>query len=49
MGAVYLGRQVDLDRSVAIKVLHPKYADEPSLVGRFRQEAKAAKSLTSSG
>ena len=46
MGAVYLGRQVDLDRPVAIKLLHPQYAHEPGLVSRFRQEAKAAKSLT---
>lgn len=46
MGAVYLGRQVDLDRPIAIKVLHPEYNSDSGLNSRFRQEAKAAKSLT---
>lgn len=46
MGEVYLGRQVDLDRPVAIKVLRSNLEDQPGLISRFKQEAKAAKSLT---
>ena len=46
MGAVYLGKQVDLDRRVAIKILHPNLEPTPGLIGRFRQEAEAAKRLT---
>ncbi len=46
MGAVLLGRQVSLDRKVAIKVMHPKIAQSPSFVARFTREAYAAAQLT---
>jgi serine/threonine protein kinase len=46
MGAVLLGRQISLDRKVAIKVMHPKIAQNPGFVARFTREAYAAAQLT---
>ncbi len=46
MGAVMLGRQVSLDRPVALKVMHPKVAANPGFVARFTREAYAAAQLT---
>lgn len=46
MGAVLLGRQISLDRRVAIKVMHPQIAQNPSFVARFTREAYAAAQLT---
>lgn len=46
MGAVYLARQVSLDRNVALKTLHPQLAKDPQLVARFTREAYAAAQLT---
>ncbi len=40
-GAVYLAEQVDLGRRAAVKILHPQYAREPSVVERFFREARA--------
>ncbi len=42
MAAVYLGRRVDPPASsyVAIKVVHPKFADEPQFVQMFLDEAR---------
>lgn len=37
-GTVYLGEQVDLHRTVAIKVLHPLASVEPDSVGLFLRE-----------
>lgn len=45
MADVYLARDALLDRQVALKVLFPEYADEPSFVERFRREAQAAANL----
>ena len=45
MGAVYRARQVALEKTVAIKVLHGEHADEPSFAARFQREAKAASRL----
>ncbi len=45
MGAVYRARQLALDKSVAIKILHRELAVEPTFVARFRREAKAASRL----
>ena len=44
MGTVYLGRDADLDRSVAIKVLRNPLSDE-ELLQRFLREARAAANL----
>ncbi len=46
MGAVYLARQVSLDRNVALKTLHSTLARDPQLVSRFTREAYAAAQLT---
>jgi predicted Ser/Thr protein kinase/MFS family permease len=45
MGAVYLARQVSLDRLVAVKVMLPKAAADPAFVARFTREAYAAAQL----
>ena len=44
MGTVYLGRDADLDRSVAVKVLRNPLSDE-ELLQRFLREARAAANL----
>lgn len=46
MGAVYLAKQLSLDRSVAMKVIQPKYAKDPVFIARFTREAYAAAQLT---
>src|SRR5690348_3315730 len=45
MAEVYLARDELLDRPVALKVLFPEFAREPSFVERFRREAQAAANL----
>jgi len=45
MGVVYRGRDVRLDRDVAIKVLRPEMASDPERLTRFEQEAKAVAAL----
>ncbi len=46
MGIVYLAREVHLDRLVAIKLLPPERAMEPSLKERFLREARLAAKLS---
>ena len=46
MGSVLLGRQISLDRKVALKVMHPRIAKNPGFVARFTREAYAAAQLT---
>ena len=45
MADAFLARDQLLDRPVAVKVLFPQYAAEPSFVARFRREAQAAANL----
>src|SRR5262249_21346317 len=45
MGMVFLGRQISLDRPVALKVMHPRWAKNPTFVARFAREAYAAAPL----
>jgi serine/threonine-protein kinase len=45
MARVYRGRDLMLERTVAIKVLREDYSIDPSFRERFRQEAKASASL----
>jgi uncharacterized RDD family membrane protein YckC/tRNA A-37 threonylcarbamoyl transferase component Bud32 len=47
MGDVYAGRDLSLDRRVAIKVLPDELADQPELYERFVREARAQAMLSS--
>lgn len=46
MAMVYLGRDLLLERAVAIKVLREDFTGDPDFQERFRQEAKAAANLS---
>jgi len=46
MAAVWEAHDALLDRRVAVKLLHPQYADDPEFLERFRREARAAASLS---
>jgi len=46
MAMVYKARDLMLERTVAIKVLHKDYSSNPAFRERFRQEAKAAANLS---
>jgi eukaryotic-like serine/threonine-protein kinase len=46
MGAVYRGTHVLMDKTVAIKVLHPALAADDKIVARFSREAKAASRIS---
>ncbi len=46
MGAVYEARQLSLDRTVALKMILSRWADEPASLARFTREAYAAAQLT---
>ncbi len=45
MGAVFRARQVALEKTIAIKVLHGEHAGDPAFAARFHREAKAASRL----
>jgi serine/threonine protein kinase len=46
MGSVYKAEQPDMNRFVAVKILHPRYAGRQDLVARFRREARAMSQLS---
>ncbi len=46
MGAVYRGTHVLMDKTVAIKVLHPSLAADEKIVARFSREARAASRIS---
>ena len=43
---MYLARDRQLDRHVALKMLHPQFADDPTFAERLRREAHAAAGLS---
>jgi beta-lactam-binding protein with PASTA domain/predicted Ser/Thr protein kinase len=45
MSDVYLADDLTLNRPVAVKILHPEFARDPSYIQRFRYEAQAAANL----
>jgi serine/threonine-protein kinase len=47
MGAVYLARQLDLDRPVVVKIIAPEHARAPGVVERLHREARAAARMSS--
>src|SRR5262249_18249088 len=49
MGAILRGRDVDLGRDLAVKVLLEKYVDRPEVVRRFVEEAQIAGQLQHPG
>ena len=46
MGSVYKAEQPDMNRMVAVKILHAKLKNRKDLVSRFRREARAMSHLT---
>ena len=49
MSTVYRGSDLRLDRPVAIKVMRPSFAADPSFLTRFEREARSAAGLTHRG
>src|SRR5437763_9557577 len=45
MATIYRGRDLRMDRTVAIKVLREVYSSDPKFVTRFQREARAASAL----
>ena len=48
MATVYRATDTRLDRTVALKVMHPSFAEDPDFVDRFSREARAAARLRNS-
>ncbi len=46
MATVYRATDTRLDRTVALKVMHPSFAEDPDFVARFTREARAAARLS---
>ncbi len=46
MATVYAGLDTRLDRPVAVKVMHPGYAEDQDFVARFTREARSAARLS---
>jgi serine/threonine protein kinase len=49
MGRVYLARDEQLRRDVAIKVLHPSKARDPAATRRFLREGRAGEQQSGDG
>src|ERR1700740_1322288 len=49
MATVYQARDLRLDRTVAVKVMHSGLADDPEFVSRFEREARSAARLSHPG
>lgn len=45
MGGVYLGRDIMLDRPVAVKVMQKQYGEDADFLAKFKKEAQAAAKL----
>lgn len=45
-GGVYRAIDTRLDRTVAVKIMHPHLTEDPDFVGRFAREARAAAQLS---
>ena len=45
MGVVYKAVEIDLDRTVALKIIAPEHTQNPTAVERFKREARLAASL----
>jgi serine/threonine-protein kinase len=46
MSGVFRATDLQLDRRVAVKILHERYADDPEYLERFRREARAVARLS---
>ncbi len=46
MATVYRATDTRLDRTIALKVMHPSFAEDPDFVARFTREARAAARLS---
>ncbi len=46
MGSVYLARDIDLDIEVALKIIHPEFANNPRFVKQFKKEILLAREIT---
>src|SRR4051812_32694627 len=46
MGSVYRARDVELDETVALKVLRREISDTEGMLDRFRREVKLARKVT---
>ena len=45
MALIYKAEHIEIQKPVAVKVLHPRYADDPEHARRFLEEARAASRL----
>ena len=46
MGAVYLARDLELNRDVALKEIRPELADQPEILKRFKREIQLSSEVT---
>jgi len=46
MGIVYKAEDLDLDITVALKIIHPRFAKDSRLISRFKKEVLSARSIS---